>query len=823
MDAIAQELRHAARRLVRSPLFTLAAVATLAIAIGANAAIFAVVERIVLNPLPYPDSDRLIEIDHGAILLRFRSGLGLTPGLYYQYLERARTLESIAVYRSDDVTLSGDDREPERIHVARATPSLSTVLRSAPIRGRWFVSSEGVPGGAPKVVLSYALWMRRYHGDAGVLGRPIAAGGVPTEVVGIMPPAFAFPDPRTDAWIVEPLSREMGFGIWTFKAVARVRDAATIENVREELTGLIADVPRAFPGDQMAVGNIQTKLFPVPRLLKEATIGGVAKALWVLLASVALVLLVGCANVANLFLARSEARQREVAVRRALGATRPAIARYFLAESLVLSAAGGVIGFAIATVAVRILVRTGPATLPRLGEVRLDSTGAAFTLALTVLAAVAFGAIPLWRTAHLSASLHDGGRTSTASAGRHRARHILMAAQAAIALVLLVSSGLMIRSFQNLRRVDPGFDPQASVTFTIGLADRDYPSVGAAVAAHHAILDRLAVLPGVRSASASSCLPLAGGCYGNTVRVEGRVLPPDAIPPVAMLRAVAGGYFETMGIRLVRGRAIDRGSVERAEPVVVVNQAFVEQFFPDGEPLGRRIASNRAGGLIWLTIVGVVADTPTQTLAEPHRPQVYMPMSISGGPGIPRTALVGPDIAVMTYVVRSAMPSSNVLPPIRRAIDEVDRNVPIARVRTLQEIVDAASAQTAFTMVLLAIAASVTLLLGAIGIYGVTAYIVGQRTGEIGVRLALGAQPAQIASMIARQSGSVAAGGVAAGLAAAYAGSRIIESLLYAVSPRDPAVFATTTILLLGVALMAGWIPARRASRLNPLDALRSE
>jgi len=640
-----------------------------------------------------------------------------------------------------------------------------------------------------------------------------------------MPQAYAFPDPRVDLLVAEQISRATGFGLWNYKTVGRLREGATVERTRNELAGLIADLPRAYANDPRVVGNsVEIGLAATVKTLKDVLIGGVAVALWTLLAAVGLVLLVACANVANLFLVRSEARQREIAVREALGASRASIARYYLTESAWLASVGGVLGVALAWGAVRLLVSAGPATLPRLEEIHLDGLVLAFTFGVCVLAAVALGAIPLWRVARLAGSLHDSGRGNTTSRRSHRARNLLMGAQVALALVLLVASGLMIRSFQALRALNPGFDAASALTFSVGLAERDYPTQRAAIAAHHAILDRVAALPGVTAVSATTCLPLAGGCSGNTLRVEGRVYQPNALPSVAMFRAVAGGYFETMGMRVLRGRSISRADVDHREPIVVVNQALANRFFPNQNPIGERVASNRMGDLSWLTIVGVVANTPLRTLGEADAlPQVYMPMSIAGGPGIPRSALVGPDVAMMNYVVRSSAPPTGLLPAVRRAIDGVDKNLALAQVGTLQEMLDRASAQMAFTMVLLAIAAGVTLILGVIGIYGVMSYVVSRRTGEIGVRLALGANPRSIARMIVRQGGLVALVGVAVGLACALAGTRLIASLLYGVGPRDPAVFVATASSLLTVALLACWLPARRAARLSPLEALRTE
>jgi putative ABC transport system permease protein len=537
---------------------------------------------------------------------------------------------------------------------------------------------------------------------------------------------------------------------------------------------------------------------------------------------VGLVLVVACANVANLFLVRSEARQREVAVRRALGAGRLGIASYFLAESALLSFVGGMVGLGIAWGVTRVLASLGPTILPRLDEVRLDGFVIAFTLALSALTALAFGAIPLLRVPPLSTSLHQHGRGNTASRGRYHARHVLMGAQIALALVLVVGSGLMVRSFQKLRTLDPGFDSTSALTFSIGLPNSEYPTRRQAVAAHHAIIDRLSTLPGVTAVSASTCLPLSGACFGNGVGVEGRTIDGSTPGPIGLFRAVAGGFVEAMGMRLLRGRSIDRGDIERSAPIVVVNKTFADVVFPNQDPIGQRIKqSQRAPD--WLTIVGIVSNTSTFSLAETPFNLVFMPMSLAGGPEIPAQMLIGPNVATMSYVVRSATPASDLVATVRSAIGEVDVNLALAQVQTLQAILDRASVQMGFTMVLIAIAAGVALTLGVVGIYGVMSYVVSQRTGEIGVRLALGAEPGSIAGMIVRQGGAVALAGITIGLAAAFAGSRFIASLLYGVSPRDPGVFAVTTLTLLGVALLACWLPARRASRLSPLEALRTD
>ena len=816
-----KDVTLAARRLMRSPTFSVAALLTLALAIGANAAIFAVVRRVLLNPLPYPESDRLIELDHGAQGLRMASGIAMSPGLFFHYQDRARTLLGTAIYQTDEQTLTGE-AQPERVRVSHVTTNLASVLRVWPAQGRWFSDAEGLPGARPVAVLSHGLWVRRYGADPNIVGRPLTLNGVPADVIGVMPASFAFPDARVEVLVPELLTRAMGFGTFNHYSVARLRDRLTLADARAELNSLIADLPRVYPSYPLTIGyNLQLTSTAIS--LKEAKIGAVARTLWILLASVGSVLLIACANVATLFLVRADARQREVAVRHALGAGDAGIARCFLAESTVLCLAGGLLGLLCARVAVRALVAFGPANLPRLEEIRLDGTVLMLTVVVSLVSALAFGAIPLWRRGRLAASLHESGRSHTTSRSRQRVRQVLVASQIALALVLVVSAGLLGRSFQKLRAIDPGFNPTRALTFRLGLPDREYSTRRSVVATHHAILERLAALPGVTATSASTCLPLAeeGWCYGSPLRVHGRPLPKNELPPTVAFRAVAGGYVEAMGMRLLRGHGIDRSAVERSEPIAVINQALADAYFAHEEPLGTHVS---IGLDTWLTIVGIVANTPFRALGEATgTPMLYMPMSVAGGPDMPASVLAGPDVGVMSYMVRSAISPRVLLPAARRVIDSVDAKLAMAQVRTLEDILDRASAQLAFTMALIAMAASLALLLGAIGMYGAMSYVVSQRTREIGVRLALGADSARVAYMVLRQGSVVAIAGMVVGLGVALAGSRVLESLLHGVSSRDPGVFMATTLALLGVALLASWLPARRASRVDPLIALRSE
>ena len=837
MDVIAQEIRHAARRLVRAPAFTAAAVSTLALAIAANVAIFTVVERVVLNPLPFPDSDRVLKLEHRVPRVATQRFEALPSGLYLDYAERARTLAAVAAYQPGEMTLTGNG-DPERVAVARVTRSLYAVLQVSPQIGRWFTADEDTPGGPQVAILSHGLWSRRFARDPTILGRTISLNGVSMAVVGVMPPSFAFPDSRVAVWVPEPLTRAAGFGLFTHGAVARLRDGATIADARNDLDAVIAGLPQSYPGATLALslarGSVPMRSIAIS--LKEAMVGEVERPLWILMGSVGVVLLVACANVANLFLARSEVRRREVAVRQALGAGRAALVRFFLAESALLTLAGAVLGVTLAWVAVRLLVTAAPATLPRLDEIRLTAIAFAFTFGLSIVTAIAFAAAPMLQRVSLLATLHESGRGTASSPRRHRARQLLMAAQTALALVLLVASGLLIRSFQHLRSVDPGFDAGPALAFRVGLPARTYADRDAAVAAHRAIIDRLKALPEAAGVSGATCLPLEGQCFGNSIfKDDGsgdafnttRALQSNQPRPVVSFRAVAADYFEVIGMRLLRGRTLSADDVDFGRSNIVVNQRFADAYFSGQDPLGQRIASSRPPTLpppAWLTIVGVVANTPSIALAEATPlPLVYMPMSIAAGPEMPQALLVGPEISTMNFVVRTTTVPSGMIASIRKALDGVDPELAMADVRTLAGILDRASARMAFTMALVAIAGSITLLLGLVGIYGVTSYIVSQRTGEIGVRLALGADPRAVAAMIVTQGGRVVIAGAAVGLSIAAAGSRVIESVLYGVRPRDPAVFAATTSLLLAVALLACWIPARRAARLSPVEALRRE
>jgi predicted permease len=824
MSDTAKDVRHAFRRLVRSPAFTVAATLTLALGIAANTAIFTVVESVILSPLPYADSDELLWMDHVAPGIELPGSLGLSQGLYEYYRARGRTFESLAIYRDVEWTLTGEG-EPARLAGIVATASLGDALRVPPALGRWFTEEEAQDE-AGVVVITHGLWSARFGRDTNILGRTIRLDGTPREVIGVLPASFAFPDASVQLFAPQRINEQQRqtVGGFNFRSVARLREGAAVPDVKRELDELIAGLGDAFPGDPVVPAVATARLAGMPELLVDHEVGGVRRTLWILLGMVGLVLLIACANVANLFLVRSEGIQREVAVRRALGAGQAGIVRYFLAESALLCFAGAAVGLGLAWAGVRLLIRLGPADLPRLNEVAIGPAAIGWTALIAILATVVFGAIPLLRReAALAPTLREGGRGSTVGRARFRARNALMATQVALALVLLVGSGLMVRSFLRLRAVDPGFDARGVLTFDVSLSGNDYEDARGAVGFHEALLERVRALPEVESAGAVSCLPLSGSCWGDPLQVRGRPLQPGDLPPIAQFRRALPGYIETLRIPVLEGRSLQSADHQTRTNSAVISRAFAQAYFPNEDPLGRQIGPMfDATGLAsipdsaWYTIVGIVGDTPVGALAEPDPyPIVYFPV-LDRSP-------VGAGVHAMGFVVRSTRDPLALVSAARAAGAEVNPNVALGNVRSLESTVAGAMSRMAFTMVLLLIAGAVALLLGAVGIYGVISYVVGQRTGEIGVRMALGARPADVSGMVLRQSGIVVGAGLGIGLFAALALARLMTSLLFGVGAADPVTYAVVTAFLLAIAALAAWLPARRAAALDPTAALRGQ
>lgn len=809
-----RHFRHGARRLARNPGFALAAILTLALGMGGTVAIYAVLDSVILNPLPYPEPNELVWMDNAGPGIDLTEGLGFTPGMVYHISRHQHTMKAVGAFSTDAVTVTGDE-EPERVRRALATPSLGAVLGVSPERGRWFLEGDGEPGGPPVVVLSHALWSRRYGSDPAILGRTILIDNIPTEVVGVMPPSFRFPDDEVRLWLPLHLDGTTTLGGFWLQVVGRMRPGITPSEVRSETQGLYRRLAESFPDDPGGVRFILESVGISARVtsLKSSVVGPVARTLWILMGTVGIVLLIACANVANLFLVRAESRQREVAVRGALGAGRLDQVYDALVEGVLLSGLGGLAGLALAQGAVRLLVSHGPASLPRLQEVGLDGSVLVFALGVMTLAGLGFGAIPLFRGEPSIVGTLRATSGATASRVRVRGRSLLVAVQMALAVVLLVGSGLMVRSFLHLRTVDPGFEASPEVlTLSFGLSASEYPSSAAAAAFSQALVAGIRGLPGVEGVGVVTCLPLDGWCNGNHVSVEGRVVPDETLPPVVAVRRAGPDYFRTMGIGVLEGRVLDQTDMDGGTPVVVISRSLARGYFPQESPLGRRVALG--SDTTWSTVVGVVEDVPALDLMGVGDPLIYFPLT---GP-----VNIGVSTRSGAVVVR-ARNAVGLLGAIRAQFADVDPDVAVARVRTTERIVADASARMAFTMVLLVLAGGVALMLGVVGIYGVISYLVGHRRAEIGVRLALGARPSEVRRMVVWEGARLAGLGLAAGMAIALGLTRLMGALLFEVEPTDPLTYAAVGLGLLGVALVASWVPARRAASTDPAGALRAE
>lgn len=814
---LARELAPAFRRLRRHPGFALSSLLTLGVGLGATVAMFAVVHAVVLNPLPYPASGRLVALDHSAPGIGNEGGLEMTQGLYLHYRESSRTLTALAIYEDVDVTLTGNDA-PRRLTATVTTPELAGVLRVQPAVGRFLVEADAAPGASPVTVLSHALWAGTYGADPGVVGRTITLNGVGVEVVGVMPRGFAFPSPDTDLWLPRTINPATAtFGSFTPSGVARLADGTDPAAAREELQELIPRLMERFPGSasREVVETAQLTAHVTP--LREAVVGNVATTLWVLLGTVGVVLLIAAVNVTNLLTVRLEGRRHELAVRGALGAGPRNLRTYFLAEAAWLAGLSTAFAVVFATVALRVVRRYGPPTLPRLTEIGMTPEVLAAAAALGAAACLLLVLLPVvaGRRRDLAGALKQGPR-ATADRTRFRVRNGLIVAQTAFALVLVVGAGLMIRSFRQLTRVDTGFVADGVLTFQIALPATAYATRDETAAFHDALLARVRPLPGVERAGATTCLPLCRSWGGNPWAREDRPVAADAIPPIVATRRVSEDYFETMRLELVSGRTLDRRDREERTGAVVINRRAAAKLFPDRDPLGARIyPGTRPDTPAWYHVVGVVADEPVTTLTDDKAPTVYLPLL--------HADQSGPSPRLMSYAVRTSGSPLALVTLVRRAVAQLDPTLPVAYVRTMGEIERQARAPMAFTMVLLALMAGMALFLGVVGIYSVIAYMVAQRRAEFGIRLALGAREGDLTRMVLRQGGVLVAGGVVLGLGAALALTRFMRSMVFGVSTSDPATYGAVTVVLAAVAVLAIYRPARRAAGADPLESLRAE
>jgi putative ABC transport system permease protein len=799
-----QDLHYGLRMLRKSPGFTTVAVLTLALGIGANAAIFSVVNAVLLNPLAYKDPDRLVTILHYGTS-------PVSPANYLDYRDQTTSYDAMgaAEYWSPNLTNVG---QPEHLLGLRVTQNTLSMLGVQPLVGRFFVPGEDHAGNDGEVILSYGLWQRRFSGDASVLGGTMQLDGRPYVIVGVMPAQFHFaPFWATHAELWAPLSleaRAQSRGGNSLRLFARLKQGVTLTQARAEMATITARLERIYPGTN-------TDMVVLP--LKEKVVGNIETPLLVLLGAVGFVLLIACANVAHMLLARAAGRQKEIAVRTALGARRSRVVRQVLTENLLLAGMGGSLGLLLAFCGTRALVALSPSDIPRVESIAIDTRVVLFLLAATALTSIAFGLVPALQASHvnLTDTLKESGRGSSDGVRRNRLRSILVASEFALALTLLIAAGLMIRSFAALQSIDPGFNPHGVLSMIVPVAGSKEGEPGRRVIFYRQILERVRSLPGVKSATAINHLPLAGDLWDKTFIIEGRPTPAPADLPDAVYRVATPGYFQTMGIRLLQGRDISDVDAAGASPVVVINETMARTYWPSQNPLGQRIAFTSDKNSTWMTVIGVVKDPVLHDWTGKPYPELYV-SAFQDGDFLGKTDYI-------TLVVRTAGDPAAMTSSVKSAIWSFDANLPITNVFTMDDVVAQANARPRFEMLLLSLFAGVALVLAAVGIYGVMSYSVARRTHEIGIRISLGAARADVLLLVIRQGLILALAGSGVGIASALILARLMTKLLYGVAPTDPVTFAGVAALLISVALLACYIPARRAMRFDPMVALRYE
>jgi putative ABC transport system permease protein len=832
VDSVGRDLRYALRGLARRPMFTFAAVLTLALGIGATTAIFSVVYSVLIKPLPYPNSHELVRIRHSDNRGNVSS---VTATMYLTYRRESRTFAEVGIWEEDSATLT-EGGEPQRVRALKVSDGILQALGAQPARGRWFSEAEHGPAGeGPNpVILSHAFWQRRFGGDDAVLGREISLeppsdyGGVPfaatSRVIGIMPPGFRFLDNTQQPDVILAMRLDPALpaasGQYRYPLLGRLKPDVTPEAAR-------ADVDRMFEIWSRNTPTESVRLTSTVRPLKDDLVGGIASALWVILGAIGAVLLIACANIANLLLVRADARRHELAVRAALGARPTRIARELFAESLVIGAAGGVLGLLLAYLGLQGLVAIDPSNLPRLEEIAVYRPVLVFTAAVSLAATIVFGSVTALKAALRSdAGALGAPRGATASRERSVARSALVVVQVALALVLVVSAALMVRSFQALHGVDPGFsDPATIQTLQVQMPTGpaiDFSQSMEWTRAQHEMLDRIAALPGVAAAGFVDGLPIesSGGGNSNGFAVEGRPLEPQDQRPQANFKWISPGYFQAMGTRLVAGRDLTWSDIEAGGRVVVISADFARRLAVEpAAALGLRIRFATYDEDAWREVIGVVQSV--------HERGVYRePPAMVYWPAYTQNLFQAPEVGApsVTFAIRSERAgTASLAEEIRRAVWSVNGSIPIAAETTMQDLYGDSLARTSFTLVMLAIAGGMALLLGLVGIYAVIAYVVAQRTREIGIRSALGAEARQLKKMFLLHGLALSAMGAVVGLAAAMALGRSISSLLFGVGPLDPTAYAAALGIMIATAALASYVPARRAANIDPVETLRAE
>ncbi len=827
-DVVTRETRQAVRSLARSKGFTLTAVSTLALALGAATAIFTMLYAVVIRPLPYHDADRLVALSSPVPKFKGDTLWGLARHEIFYFKQNSRALADIGVYQNDQLTVSGTgpDRPAERVRAARASANLFNVLGISAELGRTLLPDDNRERQGSVLVLGHDYWVQRFGGDRGIVGRTIDVGGFPMTVVGVVPASAQLPDLRIDVWAPAYVYAEQpAYNNHTWNGVGRLRAGFTAADAQRELVPLTQRLPELFPQAESRKFLESTGFYTQVRPMRDVVVGEVmTRALWILFGSVLIVLLIAAANLSNLFLVRIDARRREIALRAALGAGRMRLVIHALTESTLIALAAGVLAVGLAAAGLRILLTVAPTELPRLAEVHLGAAGVAFAAGSALLVALALGLLPSLGASTLDLSpLRDGGRGMTTSRRRHAVRSALVVSQVALSLVLITAAGLMVHSFRNLRAVRPGFDPTGVLTMTVALPegrfgsrnDRDVGSYERTSALYEQLAERVRSLPGVMAVGFSEKIPLASGFLCTGVNIEGAdpTRTRGACPPTAL---VSPGFFEAMGIRL-DGRTPSWSGMDQHDGAMVVSRAFAESTWPDETAFGKGLKYYGSTPPFY-RVAGIATDILGDGYDQPPVAIAYFPML-----PIPGAILWGAPTG-MHLVVRTRSGNPIALASgIRRMVTELEPQAAITNVETMDALVAKSMARRTFTMLLLGVAATMALLLSVVGLYGVISYVVGQRRGEIAIRMALGARMAQVGRTVVGQSVRLAALGVVLGLVGALASLRVLRSLLFGVSPTNPPLMAGAALLLLVVAAVAGYAPARRAARVDPAEALRSE
>lgn len=805
MQILLQDVRFGLRTLWKNPAYAIVAVVTLALGIGANTAIFSAVNGVLLQPLPYGDPGRLMHLTHRARAGSYSSS-STTPANFYSWQADNRSFEGLAAYSYTSRTLTGRG-DPRNVLGVISCGSVLQVLGVPPAQGRVFTREEDQPGGEAVIVLSHGGWRHLFNGDPDTVGKTLVLQGIPFAVIGIMPAGFYFPDEDAEYWIPARFSQEFRANAsqYFLRGVGRLAAGQTIRSAEADLERVMLPLRQSLPQYN---GNVEVAVQP----LREQMVGGSRAELWVLMGAVTLVLLIGCANIAHLLLARAAARRHEIVMRRAMGASQTRIVRQLLTESLLIGLSGGLVGIVSGFAFLRLVTWLAADRLPRTGEIGIDATVLAFTFVLAAACGVVFGLVPAWQasTSSEAAALRSSGRMSRRAGWT---RPTLVVSEIALAVILVVGAGLLLRSFWSLTRVDPGIETEGVLTFSLEVPSSWEPSAQSRLRFFEDIEGRLRSIPGVQRAARTSYLPVAGRGVGAWFNILDRPLPADQTPPAVPYRVVSPGYFRTLGIPLVRGRDLTERDGLEGSPAIVINQALADRYWPDEDPLGKQVVLGplQEGLFPPARIVGIVRNVRNLGLGQDYSPVVYAPHKLM------------PYWDSFYFALKTTLAAGAVMPAARKEIHDVDGGAPIERVRTMREVIDRTTTPARSSMLLLGTFAALALAMSAVGVFGVLSYSVAQRTRELGIRMALGATSGGLRSLIVRQSLMQACLGVALGLAASWAVTRWMEGLLFSVAPTDPMTFAWAAAVLAAVAVSAGYFPARRAAAVDPAQVLRAD